>query len=504
MKNKLRTIPYLLLLVVIMLLIYLCIYFPWLGDDTCYMFNFATGDLIKNFRDIIISQNEHYFCMNGRYVAHLLVQVFCGLSNHIVFAICNGLVFVMFVMITLRLAGVRFSNIALSIVGVVLCFLGFQTRMVPSCQICYMWMFTLTMMVIWFYLYKPQVKKCWWWILLPFCVVAGWGQEALNVGVCGAMILYTLQNRKSVTVTQLAILFAYGFGTLLLIVSPGSHHRLTELHGTEESFQITHNIILFLKYVCVTYVLMGVLAVGIISKRLNLLQCFKQNAFYWNIFIICFIMNLYISIFCNRQLFGMELAALILTLKVLRSMEYRKLNQTLVAVVLALLAWVGYHNIITVNAFSKDYDDVMAAYRSSKDGIVFMDFRKKSQPLPCRFTIDEFQNEWVIRWANRLLKSDSSNNGKSLIILPTAFYPLSTSNAYTIGSNNILYVMCNAKNISSFSVKRHVEFFGKRFSHQEYTVNTKEDAPLYRIGDMSVYIITSASWKKIDTVVFHP
>ena len=500
--NKAQTLPFLLLLVVTLLLIYLCLYCPWLGDDIRYMFNFATGDHIKEFKDIIISQNEHYYSVNGRYVAHVLVQTFCGLSNHIVFAICNGLVFMAFVLMTLRLTGVKFSNIALSIVCVSLCFLGFQTRMVPSCQIGYMWMFTLTMVVLWLYLHKLDVKKRWWWILLPFSIIAGWGQEALNLGVCGAMIIYAWQHKKSMTLTQWAILFAYGFGALLLVVSPGSLHRVSDVHGREHSFQLMHNITLFLIYVCVIYVLMIVLAIGTVSKRLNLWQCYKDNAFYWHIFIICLAMNIYISVFCNRQFFGMEFAALILTLKVLRSMEFKKLNASLVAFVMVWLVWVSYHDIKTVNAFSKDYAEMIAAYRSSKDGIVYMDSRKLSQPFPCKNVCEEFLSEWGLSNINFLLKSDPNNDDKTFVLLPTALNPLPASNAYVGDCNNNLYVVCNAENTSGFSVIRHKEFLGHRFPRQEYMVNVNDKKPLYHIQDKIVYIMAHASWYETDSVTF--
>lgn len=337
---KIKTIlPYLVLIVVSLLIMYLCAFCPWLGDDIRYMFSFATGDPIREFKDIILSQNEHYFSVNGRYVAHVLVQVFCGLSNHTVFAICNGLVFVAFALMTLSLAGIKRHNVILSVLGIFLCHLGFQTRMVPSCQIGYVWMFTLVMIVMWFYLHKPNIDKRWWWILIPFCSIAGCGQEAINLGVCVAMLIYAWQHRKSMTATQWAVLFAFGFGTLILVASPGSHQRVSVVHGLAKSSQLVHNVVLFVGYVCVTFVLAFVLMAGVISKRLNFRQCYKDNAFYWHVLVVCFSMNVFISLFCNRQLFGMEFAALIITLKVLHSIEYRKLNVALLFIVLVWFVW---------------------------------------------------------------------------------------------------------------------------------------------------------------------
>lgn len=504
MKNSTKTLPYLLLAAVTILMVYLCTYCPWLGDEIRYMFSFATGDRLHDFKDVIISQNEHYFNINGRYVAHVLVQLFCGLSNHVVFAVCNGLVFIPFALLTLRLAGIKKHETALSVIGISLCFLGFQTRMVPSCQIGYMWMFTLVAIVLWFFLHKQQVERRWWWLLLPFCVVAGWGQEAINLGVCGAMIVYAWQHRKSMSTTQWAIMLAFGFGTLLLVVSPGSLHRVGTIHGSEKSASAVHNMALFLLYILVTYILLAVVITGVVSRRITLRQCYRGYAFYWHVFIICLAMNVFITLFTNRQLFGMEYVALILTLGLLHDMNYRRLNMALTSVALVLLVWVGYHNVKTVNASSADYAEMMAAYHSSKDGVVFMDARQISQPFPCKDICEEYNSEWGISNINKLLGSDPANHGKTLAVLPTAFYPLTTANAFTVNSNNNLFVKCSDSNTSAFTIIRHKDMLGKQRPAKSLHVSVSEEPALYRIGDVLVYVFHSASWYKTDSITFEP
>ena len=133
-----------------------------------------------------------------------------------------------------------------------------------------------------------------------------------------------------------------------------------------------------------------------------------------------------------------------------------------------------------------------------------MDSRKLSQPFPCKNICEELHSKWGLSNVNRLLKSNPINKDKTLVILPTAFYPLSASNAYTVDSNNNLYVKCNAKNTSAFSVVRHKEFFGYKLPHQDINVNINDEEPIYRIGDIMVYIIASASWIKTDSVTFQP
>ncbi len=63
------------------------------ADDFVYMYSFSTGERTQNIFDIFPSMATHYKTMNGRVVAHFLVQFFL-MINPWVFKIINSLVFV--------------------------------------------------------------------------------------------------------------------------------------------------------------------------------------------------------------------------------------------------------------------------------------------------------------------------------------------------------------------------------------------------------------------------
>lgn len=80
--------------------IYLLNYYtPLYADDYNYIFSFATGEKIKNCKDIITSMASHYYTMNGRIVLHALDQFFlmCGKNVFNIINTCAYLALILMV-----------------------------------------------------------------------------------------------------------------------------------------------------------------------------------------------------------------------------------------------------------------------------------------------------------------------------------------------------------------------------------------------------------------------
>ncbi len=73
-------------------------------DDFCYMGSFATKEPIDSLWDIFPSMAVHAKTMNGRVVAHFLVQLFLLLPFPI-FKILNTAIFVLQILLVIRIAG---------------------------------------------------------------------------------------------------------------------------------------------------------------------------------------------------------------------------------------------------------------------------------------------------------------------------------------------------------------------------------------------------------------
>lgn len=75
---------------------------PYVVDDFTYLYNFADLSRIENLGDVVESMIAHYNSMNGRTVAHALMQI-STLLPRFVFDICNSLVFLAMILLIAKI-----------------------------------------------------------------------------------------------------------------------------------------------------------------------------------------------------------------------------------------------------------------------------------------------------------------------------------------------------------------------------------------------------------------
>ena len=80
----------------------------WMGDDVYFTFSYAGTDWlnkINSLKEIFDSQCVYYMGRNGRFVTHCVVQFFCGLAGKGAFAVCNAVIWPLFVVMLTRVSG---------------------------------------------------------------------------------------------------------------------------------------------------------------------------------------------------------------------------------------------------------------------------------------------------------------------------------------------------------------------------------------------------------------
>ena len=96
---------------------------PYIVDDYSYMFSFATGERLHSLKDILPSMAAHRLHVNGRIVAHTIVQVFSLLPAWL-FDIANSSLFVLLILGIVRIADAHQHRIFISV-----------------CAFCLIWLF---------------------------------------------------------------------------------------------------------------------------------------------------------------------------------------------------------------------------------------------------------------------------------------------------------------------------------------------------------------------------
>lgn len=351
---------------------------PWFQDDINYQFNFASDtagnsyDRISSISEIIESQANHYMTVNGRFVAHFFVQLFCGMLGHGPFAIFTSLFYVAFIFMILKLSGLGLKNIPSTVTAVIFTILSFQTETNPSCQVGYIWMYSLIMVFIWlFFKSSRRVSPL---VLIPlglFSLIIGNAHESLNIGVSAALIIYWARNRKQMTMSQYVMFICFGIGALSCCLSPGIIHRAS---GDTNSFSFLisfgKKMMNFVKYSTALYILAAIVGWQILHQKRHWREIYKAGPFFWNVLTVLLLFNLCIPVQGNRQLFGIELMSVILSLKLLKQHSFTRPW-------LYVLGAAACISLVVITEFiwrhSKYSDEITRQYLASPTGEVFID-----------------------------------------------------------------------------------------------------------------------------------
>ena len=344
----------------------------WLGDDVDYGFVIhdhvwtSSGD-INSPADIISSQITHYSNTNGRFVAHSLVQLFCGVLGKGMFVLCNALVYLAFAWLIVRMGGVRKpmrNPMSTATVASVIPLL-FLTKMMPSCQIGFVWMFTLTLAWLYLFIYKARTGAIGTAGIALLGILAGNGQEALSIGMSAALGLWWLHKRCRIGLRRTLWLLCYWAGTLSVCLAPGTLARSGRM-----DIPLFDSIFYMAMSLRAVYILAAVIMWLRFSRKTSWNTIWNKSALWLNITVIMLIFNLWAGVYSNRQLFGAELAAAIATLRLLPNHRFSTLWLTVFA---CLSAYICIHQINCAKKVSAQYNDITSMFLASPDGVVLYD-----------------------------------------------------------------------------------------------------------------------------------
>ena len=342
----------------------------WLGDDVNYRFFItdaiwtSSGD-INSFSDLFRSQGNHWMYVNGRAVAHTLVQFFCAMVPKGAFVICNAAVYVAFIWLIARCAGVkRPLRHPMSVATIaVLLPLAFVTKMMPSCQIGFVWMFVLVL--LWLRLFFSNRHRGVFVSLMIFMLgfLAGNGQEALTIGVSSALGFWWLYRRGRIGRWRTWWLVAFWCGTLSCCLSPATVGR-----GTALAVSLSDTLVYMLVAFRMPYLLLAVIGWKCLRRRFSFKKFYRKNALYFNSAIVLLTFNLVIGVYSNRQLFGIELMSMLMLLRMLRGHAFSKMWIAIFGV--ASVAFCA-RQIYLAEKVSDQFDEIERLYVESDDGRVY-------------------------------------------------------------------------------------------------------------------------------------
>lgn len=246
------------------------------ADDYAYCFSFADDQRIESLADCARSMSAHRQSMNGRIVAHFLVQVFLMLPPAL-FKILNSLVFVAVIHLIFHLADreTRGNNLLLAgIFGCVWIFMPAfgQVILWLDGAVNYLWsaLFSLLMLNIYAqkFMYDRDLPGVWRWCFAAASFLVGAYSEPSSTAVifcCGLLTLLgsLLYHQKPQAYLILALISAFA-GFLFMILAPGELSNKAgniSVSGLVFGFvkamelyrQIWHLLVLYLAFAILAY-----------------------------------------------------------------------------------------------------------------------------------------------------------------------------------------------------------------------------------------------------------
>ena len=397
----------------------------WLGDDIIYDYSFKDGAQICSLEQVIPSQVAHYQVQNGRIPAHFLCQIYIPFLGQTLFAITNALVYVLWLLLLARLCQIRMDDWRMMALLSCLLILGFRTKFTPTCQIGFPWMFALvTAFLLVFRRLGGAGKPRWssWHLLwaVPLSFLAGWSNEALVIGVGAALGVYVLWHIKTLRIPQWGVLFAFAAGAALLCLSPASVGRVGETHASSD---LLPPIFLSLAklgfYLRITYLLLALVLYLLLVRRIPVRELFICANYGWIVWAVMLLFNLLIGVYGNRQLFGMEFAAIVIIIRYVQEYllsggrEKGMAGKWILGGLVLYVVVVGIGNTCFLKHHGEVYRTLDKAYKASADGRVYYDFSA------AEVTTDDTYPSDVFSWHALESMSRAYGNNPALNVVPT-------------------------------------------------------------------------------------
>lgn len=471
-------------------------YFSWvspiLDDDLGYSFNVkmnVTGTLqqVTSIWELFESQYYHYFYSNGRIVAHWLVQLYDCLLGQKAFAVSNGMVYALMILMLMRTCGVGLRNWKGALTVSCLTLICLCTRMIPAFQM-YIWMYLLVLAYLWLLTHYNTRK--WWMLTLlgVYSVICGNAHESLNAGVCIGMAVYFIYNRR-INLQQIIMCACFCGGLAILILSPWTRLRMEE----EAPFWIAEYRLLMvyelIKSLPALWVLIAVTAYRLMFRKEKIRELFRPNVLWWGIWAGCTAIDFYWGFMVTRAWLGEELAAMILAVRMLRGKTFTPFWLGILSVATVWFLTLQWMSVDKIRGYM---EEIRRQAQASPDGKVYLNLHN-DRIIAGRtlyggqlWYMSQPRNKVYVSYLDIFSKFYGSQWGTThtIHIYPAALRPYMEGKADTTNGNALIeltpesYLLVqNKKHPARFHVRyeRVIPFFHKTYPVREIGI----DDPIY-------------------------
>ncbi|MBQ7791727.1 MAG: hypothetical protein IJ377_05515 [Rikenellaceae bacterium] len=314
-------------------------------DDYMYAFKYGTYEPIRTLKDIFESQCDHYMQLNGRFLVHCVVQLFCGMLGVEWFRIFNTIMFVLFSAMTTRLvcetyrASIMWYTLTAFAIWLFIPRIGFTLLGNIACGVNYLWVGVASVAFI---LLLQKVAESKFSVFanigLGFVgVLIGSLQESFSIPISGALFLYYCFNFKKFRGSIVWLVCGYWLGAIAMIVAPGNFIRLQKETSSENIIIVS--IRRFFAVFGGYWLLILAVVFHIIlwcSNRVKIKQFILQNILFYVMLLIGLTFTIIIAYTGEHQLFFVGWLVILLILRIIYT-NWNSVNLKKQQVVIAII-----------------------------------------------------------------------------------------------------------------------------------------------------------------------
>lgn len=342
----------------------LSLYIDWYCDALNYQFSFATREHLHSITEIPLSQYYHYFTCNGRFLAHSLVQLFCGLAGQTAFAVCNAIAYVCLILLLLKYSGCNWRHGPITVAASLLTLFFCDTSYSPAHQIVYVWMSCTALGFLIVYDHQVYAEKPGWGtalLLFLLGLLCGSGNDTIDMGIGVAIGIDMLCQWRRYGLGRMMLLLGFCIGLCSLCLSPASMHRAQSMYHPPLAMSL-YNLVVWLR---AFWVFAVVLVVACIRHKVTLRRFISDNWLLVTAMAVMLVFNLFLSVKYNRQLFGIELYSVVLTLRLLRYFHISMYWLAIGTVVVAVQYYMKFTALSVFNSYEMELRRQLIMYGNS-------------------------------------------------------------------------------------------------------------------------------------------
>lgn len=390
-------------------------YYKFICEDENFFDPAVSRIEITTIRDVLRSQVNHWQYVNGRFVVHVLVQLFVGILGIKVFQVVNTIFFVFFIKNFCQICIPNESNrsnineILLPIICLLIFigFIGVGKAYITSVafSINYLWSATLYVWLIRQYYNVKNIQtlpKCKLLIMCALSLLCGAMNESFSVGLSMSLFFYYIVFYRGQFKGNIKyIVLSLWIGTFMCCASPSNFSRLMLSWSAESDISVVSRLMDKILYFGLNYKLVIPIIIFLIIfllywlfRRKNVICFIKENMELLMTFFFSFLFIVATGLSGNHQMFmGTTIICSILTSKIIINFVNGKSRMLKISSICILpLCLLHYSAVLSYTKQStNEYIDNIEEYESACGVIEYNPVRSLSIIETYGFTIPRYR-----------------------------------------------------------------------------------------------------------------